>query len=192
MSACQVCHSATPGIPAMANAWENTAHAHIFSQGIDGLLGHYSLSCLACHTVGFDTNTNAVNGGFDDVATAYGWTFPAVQTNGNWAAMPADLQNVANIQCENCHGPGSEHVNAALRPPGSVSNWPRLEKTALSGDCNQCHDAPSHHIKGTEWYNSKHAITVRDPSGPGREGCVICHTSDGFVARVSGGSTKTA
>ncbi len=191
ISACQACHSGNPSIPAMAPPWSTTAHAHIFTEGLDGLLGHYSLSCLACHTVGYNANTNAVNGGFDDVAKADGWVFPPVQTNGNWAAMPADLQNVANIQCENCHGPGSEHINAALRPPGTVTNWPRLEVTTLSGDCNQCHDAPTHHIKGTEWYNSMHAVTTRDPSGPGEEGCVICHTANGFIARISGGTTNT-
>jgi hypothetical protein len=183
---CELCHSGTPGIPAMVPAWEQTGHAQIFTEGIDGLLGHYSQSCLACHTVGYNVNTNAVNGGFDDIAKADGWVFPPVQTNGNFAAMPADLQNVANIQCENCHGPGSEHANAALRPPGSVPNWPRVEVTTLSGDCNQCHDAPTHHVKGTEWMASRHAITTRIPSGTAnRAVCVGCHTSNGFIDRVA-------
>ena len=28
----------------------------IFSNGIDGYLGSYSVSCLKCHTVGYDTD----------------------------------------------------------------------------------------------------------------------------------------
>jgi hypothetical protein len=188
--ACELCHTATPGVPALGPPYENTAHAHIFTEGIDGAFGFYSLSCLACHTVGYNTNTNAVNGGFDDVATAVGWTFPKVLTNGNWAAMPSDLQNLANIQCENCHGPGSEHVDAAIRPPGSVTNWPRLEVTTGSGDCNQCHDAPTHHVKGTEWYTSLHANTTRIPTGSAnRAVCVGCHTADGFIGRINGDTT---
>ena len=43
-------------------------------------LGTYRSSCIACHTVGYDPNTNSivnpVNGGFDDVAKQLGWTFP--------------------------------------------------------------------------------------------------------------------
>jgi hypothetical protein len=168
-------------------SWQTTGHSKIFTEGIDGLLGHYSQSCLACHTVGYDANTNAVNGGFDDIATETGWTFPTVQTNGNFAAMPPALQNLANIQCENCHGPGSEH--AAALGNKNVSNWPRLSVTANSGDCNQCHDAPTHHVKGTEWYASGHAVTTRIPTGPNRPQCVGCHTSSGFIGLLQGSTT---
>jgi hypothetical protein len=31
-----------------------------------------------------------------------------------------------------------------------------------------------------------HAVTTRDATGTGREGCVGCHTGTGFVARMSG------
>jgi hypothetical protein len=41
-------------------------------------------------------------------------------------------------------------------------------------------------VKGTEWTQSAHAVTTRDPSGAGREGCVGCHTHNGFVGRVTG------
>ena len=188
---CANCHSGGTKAPDRYHPWITTGHSQIFTEGIDGLLGHYSLSCLQCHTVGYNTNTNAVNGGFDDIAQADGWIFPPVQTNGNWAAMPADLQNVANIQCENCHGPGSEHALAALKYPTTVApNWPRIEVTVGSGDCNQCHDAPTHHIKGTEWYTSGHASTTRTPSGSAnRAVCVGCHTADGFIGRINGDTT---
>jgi hypothetical protein len=187
VNTCALCHSGGLVAPDKVHPWQTTAHSKIFTEGIDGLLGHYSQSCLACHTVGYDTATNAVNGGFDDIATQVGWTFPTVLTNGNWDAMDPKLKNLANIQCENCHGPGSEH--AAALGNTSVSNWPRLSVTVNSGDCNQCHDAPTHHIKGTEWYTSGHANTTRIPSGPSRPQCVGCHTADGFIGRIKESTT---
>lgn len=187
VSTCALCHSGGLVAKDMVQSWQTTGHSQIFTEGINGLLGSYSQTCLQCHTVGYDTNTNAVDGGFYNVASQLGWKFPTVLTNSNFTNMPPALQNLANIQCENCHGPGSEHAYALGNT--NVSNWPRLSVTVSSGDCNQCHDAPTHHVKGTEWYSSMHAVTTRDPSGPGREGCVICHTSRGFIARISGAST---
>ncbi len=35
-------------------------------------------------------------------------------------------------------------------------------------------------MKNPEWDNSKHAISTRVPSGPGREACARCHTGGGF------------
>ena len=181
---CELCHGGGHVAENKFDPWQTTAHAHIFTEGIDGQLGHYSQSCLQCHTVGYDTNTNAVNDGFDDYATKVGWTFPTVQTNGNWEAMDYQLQSRANIQCENCHGPGSEH--AALYGNTNDVKWPSLSITVASGDCNQCHDAPTHHIKGTEWYTSGHANTTRIPTGSAnRAVCVACHTSNGFLARFT-------
>ncbi len=182
VNTCALCHSGGEIAQNKVVPWSQTAHAHIFSQGIDGILGHYSQSCLQCHTAGYDTNTNAVDGGFDDVAKQLGWTFPTVLTNGNWASMQTNypqLASLANIQCENCHGPGSEH--AKLLGATNVAAWPSISRTVSSGDCNQCHDAPTHHIKGTEWYNSLHATTTRDPAG--NASCVICHTGNGFLSR---------
>ena len=57
----------------------------------------------------------------------------------NWANIQAhfpQLANLANIQCENCHGPGSQHAY-------SLGNTNLIAVTTEnSGDCNQCHDAP--------------------------------------------------
>ncbi len=174
---CFLCHSGGEIADDMSG-WQRTGHAVHFAEGIDGVFGpSYNQSCIECHTVGYDTNTNAVNGGFDDVAKALGWTFPTVLTNGNWASMQADypqLAGLANIQCENCHGPGSEHAH-------SLGDTNLIGVSFTSGVCSQCHDEPPHHIKSPEWYNSVHAVTTRQPAGEAQ--CVICHTAAGFLGR---------
>jgi hypothetical protein len=182
-SVCELCHSG--GIIAQEEFqyWTNTAHSMIFTEGINGQLGSYSVSCLKCHTVGYNTNAASyADNGFYAIQLQDGWTFPTVLTNSNFANMPANLQNLGNIQCENCHGPGSEHASAFGNT--NVSNWPRLTVTVNSGDCTQCHDDPPHHYYGTEWLASKHAVTTTIPSGAGRGYCVQCHTDYGFQARI--------
>ena len=54
--------------------------------------------------------------------------------------MPTALQNVANIQCENCHGPGSEHANYG-------GDTIAISVPPKPGQCDQCHDDPTHHYK---------------------------------------------
>jgi hypothetical protein len=175
---CSFCHSGGVQAPDMYHPWTTTAHSMIFSNGINGYLGSYSVSCLKCHTVGYDTTSTATNGGFDDIMGLTGWTFPTVLSPTNWAAMPAKLQNVGNIQCENCHGPGSQHAYG-LGPTGLLGDTNVISKTVNSGDCNQCHDAPTHHIYGTEWYASRHALTT----GPSSANCLPCHSANGFIGR---------
>ncbi|HUZ05893.1 MAG TPA: cytochrome c3 family protein, partial [Candidatus Paceibacterota bacterium] len=186
INTCALCHSGGQIAENKVVPWQGTLHATMFSEAIDGLKSsHYNASCIRCHTVGYDTNTNAVNGGFDDVAAALGWTFPTVLTNGNWAAMQANypqLANLANIQCENCHGPGSQH--AALLGNTTATNWPSVAVSYDSGDCAQCHDDMPNHSHVAEWNNSLHAITTRDPAG--NASCVGCHTGKGFVQRIDG------
>jgi hypothetical protein len=179
---CKLCHSGGAGALDKYTPWTNTAHAHIFTEGINGELGFYQERCIACHTVGYDPNTNAivnpVNGGFDDVAKQLGWTFPSVLAPTNWAYMQAEypaLANLANIQCENCHGPGSQHYY-------SIGNTSMISKTLASGDCNQCHDAPTHHFKAAEWYNSRHSVAVEETGSS----CGRCHTAQGFVNFAAG------
>jgi hypothetical protein len=152
IATCSKCHSG--GLAQnMAQSWSKTLHATLFKDGVNGVASdHYSSSCIACHTVGYDTTPGAVNGGF---------------------------KNLANIQCENCHGPGSLHAATGGSPM-------TISKPMGSADCAQCHDAPTHHIKNGEWNNSHHAVVSRDPSGAGREGCVGCHTGQGFLDKLAG------
>ena len=176
---CQFCHSTTSA-GNVYEPWTGTLHSHAFSDAIDGKsTDHFTKNCISCHALGFDNSTNSNNGGFDDIAAQYNWQFPTVLTNGNWAAMPAALKNVANVQCENCHGPGSEHAFAFGNT--NAVNWPRISVSFGSGNCGQCHDSLSHHVKTTEWNNSRHAAATRSPSGPTRFNCVRCHTAAGFA-----------
>ena len=185
IQACSLCHSGGPAstVWSMVGMWSKTLHSSIFTNGMNGVASdHYSASCLGCHTVGYDTDTNAVNGGFDDVAKQIGWTFPTVLNSHTFDSLPDALKNVGNIQCENCHGPGSTHI--------SSGGDPRLISVSTgSGVCGQCHAAATHHIKTGEWNNSMHAVVTRDAAGTGRESCVGCHTGTGFIARVQGSAS---
>jgi hypothetical protein len=183
-AACITCHEKHPPFTGTADGpgvqWPTTGHSTFFTEAIDGLKSdHYSSACIDCHTVGYDEDPAAVNGGFDDVAATVGWTFPETLQPGNWDAMPAELQAKANIQCENCHGPGSQHNG------NKADN--RISKTLSAGDCSFCHDERPYHSKGEEWLNSGHAKATRYPSGEGEEACVVCHSGIGFVERIEKG-----
>lgn len=173
---CALCHSGGVVAENKYTQWSQTRHASLFTRGIDGIASdHYGANCVSCHTVGYDVNTNAVNGGFDDVAKQLGWTLPAVQTNGNWAATAPALKNVANIQCENCHGPGSQHAFSL----GDVS---KISTTFDSGNCAQCHASKNNHVKNIEWDNSRHAIAVEETEAS----CARCHSAKGFANFANG------
>ncbi|HEX3744030.1 MAG TPA: multiheme c-type cytochrome [Bryobacteraceae bacterium] len=184
VAVCTQCHGG--GLAqSMVTSWSTTAHATVFKTVIDGtaIAGYTeSASCAACHTVGYDANSTVNDGGFSSVAKQLGWAFPTTGQVGNFESMPQSLQNVSNIQCENCHGPGSEHANF-----GGDTIAVAIPKN--SGACNQCHDEPSHHIKTAAWANSVHAVTTTIPAGNAT--CVGCHTGTGFIAKMNGASPIT-
>jgi hypothetical protein len=173
---CAQCHMGTI-TPDKVTPWSQTGHASFFTQAIDGIKSsHYSSNCISCHVVGYDTAPTAVNGGFDDVAKQLNWSFPTVLTNGNWAALPDQLKQLSNIQCENCHGPGSEHRG----------NITKISESFSAGLCASCHSEEPYHFKPAEWLNSRHAVAVREEGSS----CVGCHSGIGFVDRVSGAATN--
>jgi hypothetical protein len=168
MSACGFCHGG--GIePDLVTPWMDTGHADFFALAIDGYKSdHYASYCISCHTVGYDTNALAVNGGFDDVARTVGWTFPAHPGPGVWDAMHPDLQNKGNIQCENCHGPAEQHNGDTNKIAISLS----------AGNCAQCHDSLNQHWHNVEWERSMHSTGyVFRATGA----CAPCHSAIGFI-----------
>jgi len=167
---CALCHANK------YEGWSDTLHAEAFSYNIDDSSGHFAEHCLSCHTTGYDTAPTAINDGFDDIAAMVGWTFPETLQPGNWDATPTELQAKSNVQCESCHGAGSEHYG----------RFDRISVSTSSGDCAQCHDSTSHHNKNQEWNKSTHAIATRHPTGEGEEACVGCHSGVGFIDRMDG------
>ena len=152
--------------------FDATAHASAFKDNITGInTNHFSANCIACHTLGYDTTAGATNDGFDDIAAAVGWTFPGTASPTNWTGMPTNLQNKANVQCENCHGPASTHMV-------SLGRTNAIDISLSAGTCGQCHDSLTHHVKNYEWGQSLHSTGyVFRFSGS----CMPCHSSKGFI-----------
>jgi predicted CXXCH cytochrome family protein len=182
---CALCHGDKEA------TWKNTPHASMFSNSIDGKNGtYYAKSCISCHTTGFDQSPTATNNGFDDRASASGWVFPSQIKAGNWDSMKVhypDVANMANIQCENCHGPGSGHYGQTDQNQTAVS---------FSADvCGQCHGAKTHHVKNSEWNITAHAISYGEPGAVehmNSSSCTPCHTAQGYVYENLGGQTSAA
>lgn len=181
---CAICHGPgnNLGLPDIVTPWAKTGHATFFKKMINGEHGtYYKEECIKCHGVGYNRAPTANNGGFDDVAAALGWTFPTSIQAGNWEAMPAALKNVANIQCESCHGPGSRHPG-----PTSVSL-----NVAV---CAQCHQDGHYYVRVEQWERSPHHKAfgeLSEDEGP-RATCTRCHSPNGFVdmaKRVAGGQS---
>lgn len=179
---CVLCHSE------YVEKWQVTGHADIFTRALEGTLSnHYSASCVPCHTTGYDAN--AANNGFDDRE----FVLPAELTTGvfdNMVAMYPEAMQLANVQCESCHGPGYAHGGAV-----SMS-------TSLSVDnCAYCHAEGPRHIFPQQWkysgsedrgFHGGHAMAAFVGYAGGRGGCSECHSGSGFVQWVKEGAQVDA
>lgn len=168
--------------------WQSTPHARIFAYGVDSI-SSYSTRCLSCHTVGYNTSPAAVNGGWDDVALANGFVLPRSHP-GVWDSIKTNfpaVANLSNIQCENCHGPGSLHMGDTSKNKIAVT---------LSADaCTQCHGAAPHHSKGFEWNNSVHSNSLAEGTtieAMNRSSCARCHTANGYLNETIDGNPSAA
>lgn len=169
---CVQCH------PTKVAEWKKTGHASILTEEIDLKPTHYSESCIRCHTTGYYPGAN--NGGFADAQAKAGWQFPTfkqIEAGGNWEKMPAEVKNVANIQCEACHGPAAEHATKGVA---------KMESTQDEGVCNVCHNGGGHHLKGTDLKSAKHSEETAQawtyPTGASRQACVRCHSGNGYAS----------
>jgi hypothetical protein len=182
--------------------WTSPGAMSIFEFGMTGGEGsHYSSSCIACHTTGY--NALAANGGFDDVAAADGWVFPNLKTalGGDaittapvfsaWNAIPADLKKYQGIQCESCHGPLGNHAGAA---DGTLFEKPVAEYDV--GTCAVCHDKPANHDRVALWRKSGHAnldLALEEAIVESRgtsTSCYRCHAAQGFVQYLQNKATN--
>ncbi len=181
VATCASCHGTSPqvGLSDYYTPWSQTKHATMAQRGVDGLLGSdYDESCFACHTLGYNKSPAATNGNFYAVQQQLGWTLPSPLQVGNYASMPAALQNKANIQCENCHGPGSQH-------PGKESA--NLD-VAVCGQCHQENAEDNQRVE--QWRLGPHgaddkylSVSLEEAANPS---CTKCHSPASFVDNLKG------
>ena len=178
---CAACHATN------ASQWSGTGHASKFTRAIDGVdHSFYAQNCIECHSVGYNLDTLADNSGFDDVQRLLGWTFPDTLMDGNWDDIVTNyppLAQKANIQCENCHGPGSQHKGVLGRRSGPDAA-PRIEISLDEGMCGRCHEEEPYHLKNIQWKNSAHANGETFASRGTNASCAPCHSGYGYINRT--------
>lgn len=139
--------------------WQDTSHAGAL-ETLEAIGQGDNEQCLLCHTVGYGED-----GGFVDQATT---------------------DALAGVQCENCHGPGLDHVSnvseESLRPPKN-----------MSGEvCGVCH-TDAHHPTHDEWSESRHSRVddhVAERFAEGNMGsCAVCHSGDARLVAIINGET---
>jgi predicted CXXCH cytochrome family protein len=138
-----------------------------YSGGIINKITYSAGRCAPCHTVGYN---DTAQGGYD----------PAQAWNST--------QNIEllGIQCENCHGPGSDHVGA----PGPTTIWGRptvfqsCYGTPPSGGCH----GPEYSGHDNGWAESAHNRSLTAAGGivATNPTCQPCHTREGFINKLEG------
>jgi hypothetical protein len=86
--------------------WDKTGHAHAMAT-LERKKQQFDTECVGCHVVGFQ------KGGFQSLVTT---------------------PQLANVQCESCHGPGKQHAENPGKGYGFM-------QTPVG--CTQCHTQPN-------------------------------------------------
>lgn len=86
--------------------WQQTSHAHAMST-LEKKKQQFDNECVGCHVVGFE------KGGFQSLVTT---------------------PQLANVQCESCHGPARDHIQSPAKGFGAM-------ETPVG--CVQCHTQPN-------------------------------------------------
>ena len=113
------------------NKWSSRAHARAYAT-LERLGSQYDPDCVICHVVGMKHESG----------------FVSEEKTGN----------LKNVGCENCHGPGSEHI----RTLGEA------ETTEPRSDCTDCHTPEkSTNYPGNEQLYFEKIIHWREPNAVG-------------------------
>ncbi|MHA2067323.1 MAG: carboxypeptidase regulatory-like domain-containing protein, partial [Candidatus Thorarchaeota archaeon] len=175
-STCAVCHSGSV-MPDQYSQWAGTGHSTQFDRQYPRYTDTRDY-CVRCHVTGYDETAD--NGGFDDAIFALGgigdngWD-PSQESAIAWLKnneitiqqlmANEQVDDISNIGCESCHGPGGSSHTGALSFEAEV--------------CGQCH----HQI--LEFNQSGHGTGDYAGSnylhGAESTGCAYCHTGQGFV-----------
>lgn len=147
--ACGECHSSAFEI------WKETPHFHATTSIIEpdnergGIPRHHDPECISCHVTGWNPQK------YYPYETGY--------------ISPEETPLMTGSGCENCHGPGSEHVAAELGEIDVTSDRLKelqqqmiLPLDKAHDKCLECHDldnSPDFHVEGAfdeYWEQVKH------------------------------------
>jgi len=159
---CRPCHNGTTGKMGKVDIWLTTLHATAYDSipASERSFLQNSVSCLPCHTTGWDTTVTI--GGFSDF----------FRDNAHTHADTLGMQNTKNVQCEDCHKPYSTGI--------------AYDTSYAAAKCGQCHGGDPHTPIYEDWKKSMHAISKYTSSGKQtmtatNTQCAGCHTSEGMV-----------
>jgi hypothetical protein len=183
---CTPCHREAGRAPDIFPEWKETGHAEIFTDLLN-TNSHYSDACFACHTVGYDLDV--FNYGVDDSSFTNYQAFLDSgllgEANPNaWDMVLADFPKVgrlANIQCENCHGPQSSLAHNQSGDPEPPLTGLRPRADISSSTCAVCHGEPLRHARFQQWQLSHHANYELAIDEGDSGNCSRCHTGNGFL-----------
>jgi predicted CXXCH cytochrome family protein len=145
-------------------SWAETHHAEAW-EALQGS-GSAQSFCEPCHTVSENGNSTAGVVGHSALVA-------------DQAALPdsAVLAAYYDVQCESCHGPGSDHVMtpSATQPLASAAVG-----TALTNGCGGCHTGV-HNPFVEQWESSAHGTGGSFTYAGGRASCNQCHSAQGAL-----------
>lgn len=175
---CAACHDGNIEADTVT-PWASTQHASLFSNNIALYATQAPTPSLwQTNTVGY--GQNAASLGFDTLVSAAGFEFPAAgMTYSAFTSGYPTIAKLANVQCENCHGPGSGHSGN----PSAIA----FSQTK-AGVCGQCHS------QTPQWNNSTHNSTGVAHGTTNYQStwlgasCSRCHTTAGFNGFISTGT----
>lgn len=177
VSACASCHGPSQplGLKDIHTPWSQTAHGTIFQRAINGVASNPPP--LGSQTVGYNESPAATNGNFHAIAQQLGWTYPTSLNGGNYLTVPGALREVANVSCESCHGPGSQH-------PGE-------ESASLDvAICATCHQDGNQFNQAKQWRLGPHGaddgFLVSSEEEASVPSCTKCHSPTSFVDHLKG------
>jgi predicted CXXCH cytochrome family protein len=112
----------------------------------------FDKECASCHYAGYSLSKTAEG---DYIAGATN------DANGEFDIDGDGIPNELNIGCENCHGPGSEHMKSAKEKKASTIVSPgKLAAERTSIICGQCHSRPQGNLKNDQPVNKDNKMML--------------------------------
>jgi len=148
--------------------------------GMTGAEGtHYSASCTACHTTGFNALAN--NGGVDDAASGLSYTFPNLSS-----IFGSTLTGVTSQQVINSSGVVTTMTYDQVTPAPNATAWnsmPADVKKFAGMQCESCHGPLNTHA-GQAMLLPDGSI-VKPVQEFSEAACAVCHDKPSNHDRVS-------